>query len=106
MRQKSNSTPASSETLVRNIRRATRRHHAAEEKIRIELDGLRGETSIVEVCRREGIAESMYYSWSKEFLEAGKRRLAGDTAQQPFFQSDRSCAFSWSDSANGKPVKE
>ena len=80
MRQKSNSTPASSEALVRNIRRATRKHHAAEEKIRIVLDGLRGETSIAE-CRREGIAESMYYSWSKEFLEAGKRRLAGDTAR-------------------------
>ena len=79
--QKSNSTPASSETLVRNIRRATRKHHAAEEKIRIVLDGLRGETSIAELCRREGIAESMYYSWSKEFLEAGKRRLAGDTAR-------------------------
>ena len=74
MRRKSNSTPASSETLVRNIRRATRKHHAAEEKIRILLDGLRGETSIAELCRREGIAESMYYSWSKEFLEAGKRR--------------------------------
>ena len=73
MRQKSNSTPASSETLVRNIRRATRKHHAAEEKIRIVLDGLRGESSIAELCRREGIAESMYYSWSKEFLEAGKR---------------------------------
>ena len=58
MRQKSNSTPASSETLVRNIRRATRKHHAAEEKIRIVLDGLRGETSIAEVCRRGGIAES------------------------------------------------
>ena len=70
MRQKSNSTPASSETFVRNIRRATRKHHAAEEKIRIVLDGLRGETSIAELCRREGIAESMYYSWSKEFLEA------------------------------------
>ena len=81
MRQKSNSTPASSETLVRSIRRATRKHHAAEEKIRIVLDGLRGETSIAELCRREGIAESMYYSWSKEFLEAGKRRLAGDTAR-------------------------
>jgi transposase len=81
MRQKSNSTPASSETLVRNIRRATRKHHAAEEKIRIVLDGLRGETSIAELCRREGIAESMYYSWSKEFLEAGKRRLAADTAR-------------------------
>ena len=81
MRQKSNSTLASSEALVRNIRRATRKHHAAEEKIRIVLDGLRGETSIAELCRREGIAESMYYSWSKEFLEAGKRRLAGDTAR-------------------------
>ena len=81
MRQKSNSTPASSETLVRNIRRATRKHHAAEEKNRIVLDGLRGETSIAELCRREGIAESMYESWSKEFLEAGKRRLAGDTAR-------------------------
>src|SRR6202051_5224287 len=82
MRQKSNSTPAASETLVRNIRRATRKHHAAVEKIRIVLDGLRGETSIAELCRREGIAESMYYFWSKEFLEAGKRRLAGDTARE------------------------
>ena len=81
MRQKSNSNPASYETLVRDVRRATRKHHAAEEKIRIVLDGLRGETSIAELCRREGIAESMYYSWSKEFLEAGKRRLAGDTAR-------------------------
>ena len=81
MRQKSNSTPVRSENLVRDIRRATRKHHAAEEKIRIVLDGLRGETSIAELCRREGIAESMYYSWSKAFLEAGKRRLAGDTAR-------------------------
>ena len=81
MRQKSNSTPASSETLVRNIRRVTPKDNAAEETIRIVLDGLRGETSIAELCRREGIAESMYYSWSKEFLEAGKRRLAGDTAR-------------------------
>ena len=54
---------------------------SAEEKIRIVLDGLRGEVSIAELCRREGIAESLYYSWSKEFLEAGKRRLAGDTAR-------------------------
>ena len=81
MRQKSNTATVSSENLVRDIRRATRKHHAAEEKIRIVLDGLRGETSIAELCRREGIAESMYYSWSKEFLEAGKRRLAGDTAR-------------------------
>jgi transposase len=61
--------------------RATRKQYSAEEKIRIVLDGLRGEHSIAELCRREGIAESLYYSWSKEFLEAGKRRLAGDTAR-------------------------
>ena len=71
----------SSERVVRDIRRATRKHHAAEEKICIVPDGLRGETSIAKLCQREGIAESMYYSWSKEFLEAGKRRLAGDTAR-------------------------
>ena len=59
----------------------TRKQYSAEEKIRIVLDGLRGECSIAELCRREGIAESLYYSWSKEFLEAGKRRLAGDTAR-------------------------
>lgn len=70
-----------SERLVRDIRRATRKHYSAEEKIRIVLDGLRGEVTIAELCRREGIAESLYYSWSKEFLEAGKRRLAGDTAR-------------------------
>ncbi len=68
-----------SERLVRDIRRATRKQYSAEEKIRVVLDGLRGEVSIAELCRREGIAESLYYSWSKEFLEAGKRRLAGDT---------------------------
>ena len=81
MRQKSNSTLVTSENLVRHIRRTTRKHHADEEKIRIVVDGLHGETSIAELCRREGIAESMYCSWSKEFLEAGKRRLAGDTAR-------------------------
>ena len=81
MRQKSRTTDLSSEEIVKNIRRATRRHHSAEEKIRIVLDGLRGEISIAELCRREGIAEGLYYSWSKEFLEAGKRRLAGDTAR-------------------------
>jgi transposase len=57
------------------------KRHSSEEKIRIVLDGLRGEASIAELCRREGIAESLYYAWSKEFLEAGKRRLAGDTAR-------------------------
>src|SRR5689334_18807407 len=72
---------APTEQVVRDIRRATRKQHSAEEKIRIVLEGLRGEESIAALCRREGIAESLYYSWSKEFLEAGKRRLAGDTAR-------------------------
>ena len=79
--QKSETPNRSSEQLVKDIRRATRKQHSAEEKIRIVLDGLRGESSIAELCRREAIAESLYYSWSKEFLEAGKKRLAGDTAR-------------------------
>ena len=69
------------EQAVRDIRRATRKHHSAEDKIRIVLEGLRGEDSIAALCRREGIAESLYYAWSKDFLEAGKRRRAGDTAR-------------------------
>jgi len=77
MRQKSENQKPSSERIVKDIRRATRKQYSAEEKIRIVLDGLRGEHSIAELCRREGIAESLYYNWSKEFLEAGKRRLAG-----------------------------
>ena len=81
MRQKSGTRESSSERLVTNIRRVTRKQYSSEEKIRIVLDGLRGECSIAELCRREGIAESLYYSWSKEFLEAGKRRRAGDTAR-------------------------
>jgi len=81
MSQKSSPASPPSERLVKDIRRATRRQYSAEEKIRIVLDGLRGEASIAELCRREGLAESMYYAWSKEFLEAGKRRLAGDTAR-------------------------
>jgi transposase len=81
MRQKSVTRAATPEQIVKGIRRATRKHHSAEEKIRIVLEGLRGEYSIAELCRREGIAESLYYSWSKEFLEAGKKRLAGDTAR-------------------------
>ena len=72
------------EQVVRNIRRRTRKQYSAEEKIRIVLSGLRGEDSIAELCRREGIAESLYYSWSKEFLEAGRKRLSGDTARQAF----------------------
>ena len=68
--------------VIKDIRRATRRHFSAEDKIRIVLDGLRGEDSIAELCRKEGIAQNLYYRWSKEFLEAGKKRLAGDTARE------------------------
>ncbi len=81
MRAKSSSAKRPAEQVVKDIRRATRRHFSAEDKIRIVLDGLRGDDSIAELCRREGIAQSLYYVWSKEFLEAGKRRLAGDTAR-------------------------
>ena len=72
----------SAEKAVRDIRRATRRHYSAEEKIRIVLEGLRGEDSIAELCRREGINSNVYYRWSKEFLEAGKNQLSGDTARE------------------------
>src|SRR5215475_12942336 len=81
MRQKSGTGSSPSERIVKEIRRATRKHYSAEEKIRIVLDGLRGESGIAELCRREGIAEGLYYTWSEGFLEAGKRRLAGDTAR-------------------------
>lgn len=81
MRQKPGTKQSPGEKIVKDIRRATRKQYSAEEKIRIVLDGLKGEHSISELCRREGIAQSLYYSWSKEFLEAGKKRLAGDTAR-------------------------
>ena len=81
MRQTSGTRKSHGEKVVKDIRRATRKQYSAEEKIRIVLDGLTGEDSIAELCRREGIAQSLYYSWSKEFLEAGKKRLAGDTAR-------------------------
>ena len=81
MRLKSGIDKPCSEKVIKDIRRATRKRYSAEEKIRIVLDGLRGESSIAELCRREGISQGLYYSWSKEFLEAGKRRLAGDTAR-------------------------
>jgi len=74
--------PDSAEKTVRDIRRATRRRFSAEEKIRIVLEGLRGEETIAELCRKEGIAQNLYYRWSKEFLEAGKKRLAGDVARE------------------------
>jgi len=72
----------SAEKAVRDIRRATRRRYSAEEKIRIVLEGLRGEDSIAELCRREGLNANVYYRWSKEFLEAGKKRLSGDTRRE------------------------
>ena len=81
MRPKSSIAKKPAEQVVKDIRRATRRHFSAEDKIRIVLEGLRGEDSIAELCRKEGIAQSLYYVWSKEFMEAGKRRLAGDTAR-------------------------
>jgi transposase len=72
----------SAEKAIRDIRRATRRRYSAEEKIRIVLEGLRGESSIAELCRQEGINQILYYRWSKEFLEVGNKRLAGDTARE------------------------
>ena len=72
----------SSEAAVRDIRRKTRRRFSSEEKIRIVLEGLRGEQSVSELCRREGIAANLYYRWSKDFLEAGKKRLSGDTVRE------------------------
>ena len=82
MKQKSGPDKVPAEQVLKDIRRQTRRQYSVEEKIRIVLEGLRGEEeNISELCRREGIAASMYYGWSKEFLEAGKRRLAGDTAR-------------------------
>ena len=80
MKQASKRVPASAEKTVRDIRRATRRHHSGEDKIRIVLEGLRNKDSIAELCRKEGINQNLYYRWSKKFLESGKKRLAGDTA--------------------------
>ena len=82
MRQRFVTRTSSAEQVVRDIRRKARKRYGSEEKIRIVLDGLRGEDSIAELCRREGINQNLYYRWSKEFLEAGKKRLAGDTARE------------------------
>ena len=71
-----------SESVIRDIKRKTRRKYSSEEKIRIVLDGLKGETSVAELCRIEGISPNVYYKWSKDFLEAGRRRLAGDTIRE------------------------
>ena len=82
MRQKPEALSDAAEKAVRDIKRATRRHFSAEDKIRIVIAGLRGEDSIAELCRKEGISQNLYYRWSKEFLEAGKKRLAGDTVRE------------------------
>ena len=82
MRQKPEALSDAAEKAVRDIKRATRRHFSAEDKIRIVIAGLRGEDSIAELCRKEGIHQNLYYRWSKEFLEAGKKRLAGDTVRE------------------------
>jgi len=77
-----NTKKQSAESKVKEIRRHTRKKYSAEEKIRIVIEGLRGESSIAELCRREGINANLYYNWSKEFLEAGKGRLAGDIKRE------------------------
>jgi transposase len=88
MRQQTRPLKEPAEKVVQDIRRATRKHYSAEEKIRIVLEGLRGEDSIAELCRREGIAQNLYYRWSKDFLEAGKKRdpgadVIGDAVPHP-----------------------
>jgi transposase len=89
MRQKSGPEKQPAEDAIRDIRRATRRHFSAAEKIRVVLEGLRGEESIAELCRREGIASSMYYGWSKEFLEAGKSQEGGGLDDYPSIRRSR-----------------
>src|SRR3982075_55385 len=82
MRQQTRASKEPAEKVVKDIRRATRKQYSAEEKIRIVLEGLRGEDSIAELCRREGLGSNVYYRWSKDFLEAGKKRLAGDVVRE------------------------
>jgi transposase len=82
MRSQVERTTEEAEKVVRDIRRATRRRYSAEEKVRIAIAGLRGEESIAELCRKEGINQNLYHRWSTEFLEAGKKQLAGDTARE------------------------
>lgn len=82
MRHTRTSKQSAGERIAKDIKRKTRKQYSAEEKIRIVLDGLRGEESIAELCRQEGIAQGLYYKWSKDFMEAGKKRLAGDIVRQ------------------------
>ena len=81
MRQTTRIRKSTGEKIIKDIKRATRTQYSSEQKIKIVLDGLRGEDSIAELCRREGISQGVYYKWSKDFMEAGKKRLAGDTAR-------------------------
>ncbi len=82
MRRKNERFSDDADRVMKDVKRQTRRRFSAEDKIRIVLAGLRGDDSIAELCRQEGIAQSQYYSWSKEFMEAGKKRLAGDTMRE------------------------
>ena len=93
MKPKHSKAPAAA--VVKDIRRATRMQYSAEEKIRIVLEGLRGEDSIAELCRKEGIAQGVYYKWSKDFMEAGKRRLAGDTSRAATTDEVRDLRRGW-----------
>lgn len=77
-----NKKSSPTEKKIREIKRQTRKRYSAEEKIRIVLEGLRGDESIAELCRREGIHQNLYYNWSKDFLEAGKKRLEGDIKRE------------------------
>ena len=88
MRQKTERHQEAADRTIKDIRRQTRRRFSAEDKIRIVLSGLKGEDSIAELCRQEGIDQNQYYSWSIEFLEAGKKRLAGDTKRKDKFQKN------------------
>jgi transposase len=81
MRQPTGTRKSAGEKIIKDIKRATRTQYSSEQKIKTVLDGLRGEDSIAELCRREGISQGVYYKWSKDFMEAGKKRLAGDTAR-------------------------
>ena len=81
-RRKEGSKDSTPEKVVQDIRRKTRRRFSAKEKIRVVLEGLRGEESSAPLCRKESLAPNLYYRWSKEFLEAGKKRRSGDTPRE------------------------
>ena len=103
MRAKIDTQSEEAEKAVRDIRRATRRRFSAEDKVRIVIAGLRGEDSVAELCRKEGINQNLYYRWSKDFLEAGKKRLTGDTARKRPATRSRGCARRLTSSRNCWP---